>query len=56
MMIFESNYRKKALDKWESERTELKKELKESFEKKKGLTKNPFVYLVASILTWFTQH
>jgi hypothetical protein len=55
-MIFESEYRRQALFKWESEREEVKKELKESLEKKRALTKNPFVYALATLLAWFTQH
>jgi hypothetical protein len=55
-MIFESTYRRQALNKWESERAELKKELKEDFEKKRTLTKNPLVYAFASMIAWFTQH
>lgn len=54
-MIFESSYRRKAMDKWESERVDLKKELKVSLEKKKAFTKNPFVYALASFIAWFSQ-
>jgi hypothetical protein len=55
-MIFESTYRRQALNKWDSEKEELKKELKVSFEKKRNLTKNPLVYAFATIITWVTQH
>jgi predicted Zn-dependent peptidase len=55
-MIFESKYRRQALDKWESEREEVKKELKVSLEKKRALTKNPLVYAMATLIAWFTQH
>jgi hypothetical protein len=54
-VIFESKYRRQALDRWESERAEVKKELKESLEKKRALTKNPVVYAFATLLALFTQ-
>jgi hypothetical protein len=54
-MIFESTYRRQALNKWESEKQELRKELKEKLGKKRNITKNPLVYAFTYILAWFTQ-
>jgi|GEM_PF-6894985 len=54
-MIFESSYRRKAMNKWESEKVELRKEIHQSFEQKKNLTRNPIMYALASILAWFSQ-
>ena len=59
-MIFDSEYRRQAMDKWESERVELKTELKnewkERFSNKRNHTKNPLVYAFAAVMAWFTQH
>lgn len=55
-MIFESTYRRQALNKWETEKEDLKKELRVQVEKKRNLTKNPLVYAFATLLAWFTQH
>ncbi|WP_159102346.1 hypothetical protein [Caldalkalibacillus mannanilyticus] len=54
-MIFESTYRRKALDKWESEQTELKEELKAGFEQSKKVTKNPLTLAITAFLAWFFQ-
>lgn len=54
-MIFESQYRRKALDKWDSEREEAKQEFKKIVENHKHLKYHPVKYIVAIISALFIQ-
>lgn len=54
-MIYETDYRRKALASWEKSKEENKKELSRMIEKKRQVTNNPFVYLVSSITAWLSQ-
>ncbi|MRG85634.1 hypothetical protein [Salinibacillus xinjiangensis] len=55
-MMFESSYRRQALKKWEEDKPELKKELNERIQHEKKQTKDPIMYVLTSIVAWFTQH
>lgn len=54
-MIFESQYRRKALESWESEKEEAEKELKQIFEKNRHLKYHPLKYAAALITAFFMQ-
>jgi hypothetical protein len=54
-MMFESNYRRKAMDSWESDRAEMKKEWNQMLTEKKHVARNPVVIFFASIAAYFTQ-
>lgn len=54
-MIFESQYRRKALESWECDKEETKKELKEIFEKNKHLRYHPIKYVFALFMAFFIQ-
>jgi hypothetical protein len=45
-MIFESHYRRKALDSWENEKEATKKELREIFEKNNNLKNHPLKFVM----------
>lgn len=54
-MMFESNYRRKVLDKWESESEELKLELLDKVQGGKSLTRNPIIVAFSAVIAWFVQ-
>ncbi|MEW9669959.1 hypothetical protein [Ammoniphilus sp. 3BR4] len=54
-MIFESQYRRKALESWESDKEESKKELKEILEKNRHLKYHPLKYAAALLTAIFMQ-
>ncbi len=54
-MIFESQYRRKALESWESDKEETKKELKEILEKNRHLKYHPIKYVIALFTALFVQ-
>lgn len=54
-MIYESQYRRKALESWEKDNEETKVELKRIFEENKHLKFHPFKYVFALITGFFLQ-
>ncbi|WP_164984988.1 hypothetical protein [Ammoniphilus sp. CFH 90114] len=55
-MIFESQYRRKALESWESDKEETKKELKQIFEENRHLKYQPIKYLITIVTAMFVQN
>lgn len=56
IVIFESDYRRKALESWEIEKEEAKKEWKHILEQNYHLKHNPLKYLLTLLVAFFTQH
>ncbi|HZG16604.1 MAG TPA: hypothetical protein VE710_16575 [Candidatus Bathyarchaeia archaeon] len=54
-MIWESKYRRQALQSWDRAHEETKKELNATFTAALGKSRNPIVVLFASLAAWVTQ-
>jgi hypothetical protein len=55
-MMFESTYRRQAMDRLQEEKPAFKKELMDRAKKEKARTKDPIIFAITAIVAWFTNH
>ncbi|WP_159462019.1 hypothetical protein [Salirhabdus sp. Marseille-P4669] len=54
-MLFESTYRRQAMNRLQEENKQLKETLSTQVKMEKNRTKNPVTYFIMVIVGWFTQ-
>ncbi|MBB6454762.1 hypothetical protein HNQ94_003251 [Salirhabdus euzebyi] len=54
-MMFESTYRRQAMNRLQQEKPALKNKLCEKATMEKGKTKDPFMYIITTVIAWFTH-
>jgi hypothetical protein len=55
-MMFESTYRRQAMNRLQEEKPVLKKELVNRAKKEKARTKDPIIFAITAAVAWFTNH